>query len=403
MPYLPSKGGFRISGANLIKHLCRRHKVDLISLLRDEDSQHIDWIAKYCESVFTVPVRRTSLPRRLAGFLSGYAIGKQLSCRPEVVSALRSGFDRKHWDVLHAEGGFVGGLVPSDLPVAKVLAVHDAEVLRAQEILKCDVNVRDRLRYTARTYYERRYQRLVYPRFERCVFVAERDMVFNQSIVPRAAFEVIPYGVDVDYFQPMPVEKQKNELVFHGHLGYAPNIQAAIEFADNIFPLILCKAPSATLHLVGASPAPAICALASRPRIRLSADLPDLRAAVSSAEIYVCPLRYGSGIKNKTLEAMAMELPIVGYPGSTAGITCVPGKHMLVAETPAQFAASVLNLLERPQYAREIAEAGRRLMQDKYSWESMAAAYENLYQQVIDERAAPQFQGLHKNLTVTAS
>jgi hypothetical protein len=100
------------------------------------------------------------------------------------VSALRSGFERKHWDVLHAEGGFVGGIVPSDLPVAKVLAVHDAEVLRAQEILKCDVNFRDRLRYTTRTYYERRYQRLVYPRFERCVFVAERDMVFNQSIDP---------------------------------------------------------------------------------------------------------------------------------------------------------------------------------------------------------------------------
>jgi glycosyltransferase involved in cell wall biosynthesis len=147
--------------------------------------------------------------------------------------------------------------------------------------------------------------------------------------------------------------------------------------------------PAATFHLVGASPDAKVQALASRPGIRLSANLPDLRAAVCSAQVYVCPIRHGTGLKSKVLEAMAMRMPIVGYhPGSTVGIDCVHGQHLLAAETPAQFAAHVINLLRSPERAQEIGQAARKLVEEKYSWESRAAAYEQLYRQVIEERAS---------------
>jgi glycosyltransferase involved in cell wall biosynthesis len=386
LPYLPARGGFGISGANLISRLSRRHSIDLISLLREGDAQHVPWIAKYCNSVFTIPVKRASFPRRMANFVSAYGLGKQLNCRSELEGAIRSGFDSYRWDVLHVEGGFVGGLVPTDLPIAKVLSVHDSEILRAQEMLKCDISFRTRLRYTARQYYEHRYERLVYPRFERCLLVAERDLAFNRRIVPKATFAMISYGIDLNYFQPLAVPKQKATLVFHGNLGYPPNIQAAIEFADKIFPLIRRNMPDASFHLVGASPAVEVQKLTSRPGIKLSADLPDLRSALCSAQIYVCALRYGSGIKNKILEAMAMHLPIVGYPESTAGIDCIPNQHLLVADNPEQFAAQVLDLFKRPERAREIAEAGWQLVRENYSWEARAKAHEDLYLQVIDER-----------------
>jgi len=388
LPYLPSRGGFRISGANLIPRLSRRHSIDLISLLRDDDERHVDWIANYCNSVVTIPVRNATLLRRIAGSVSGYAFGKHLRCLVELESAVRSGFESRRWDVIHVEGGFVGGLIPVNLPTAKVLAVHDAEVLRAREMLQCSISLRDRLRHTARRYYEQRYERLVYPRFQRCVMVAERDVAFNRTLVPNATFAMIPYGVDVDYFCPLRIEKEPSALVFHGHLGYPPNIQAAIEFADQILPVILREVPNLTFHLVGASPAREIRNLALRREIKLSADLPDLRSALASAQVYVCALRYGTGIKNKILEAMAMQLPIVGYRGSMAGIECTPGRDLIVANTPEEFAIAVLDLLRRPERARELAQAGRKLVETKYSWASMAVAYESLYQEVIAERNA---------------
>src|SRR5205823_4796652 len=111
-------------------------------------------------------------------------------------------------------------------------------------------------------------------------------------------------------------------LVFHGHMGYAPNVRAACDFVDEILPLVRREVSGATLHLVGAAPHPNIEELARRPGIRLSANLPDLRQAVSSARVYVSPIRHGTGVKNKILEAMAMRLPIVCFPDSIEGIDC---------------------------------------------------------------------------------
>ncbi|PYX92382.1 MAG: hypothetical protein DMG71_18120, partial [Acidobacteria bacterium] len=334
LPYLPSRGGFRVSGANLIPRLARRHSVDLISLLEDDDAEHLDWIRSYCNSVVTIPVTTPRFPQRVANFISGYAFGKYLSCRPQLAAAVRSGFNDHRWNILHVEGSFVGGIVPTDLPVPKLLSVHDAEILRAQEMLKCRIGLRDRMRYTARRYYERRYERLVYPRYNRCLVLAERDLIFNRRVVPEAKWAVISQGIDIDYFRPLPVEKLPDSMVFHGHLSYPPNVHAAFEFADKIFPLIRRQRPSATFHLVGASPTPQVRELASRPGIRLSAELPDLRATLCSAQVYVCALLYGSGIKNKLLEAMSMQLPIVAYPGATVGIECTAGKHLVTADTP---------------------------------------------------------------------
>ena len=84
-----------------------------------------------------------------------------------------------------------------------------------------------------------------------------------------------------------------------------------------------------------------------------------------------------------------MRMPIVGYhPGSTVGIECVHGTHLLAAETPQEFAAHVVDLLRHPEKAEQIAQAARQLMEQKYSWESRARAYEDLYEQVIEERRA---------------
>jgi glycosyltransferase involved in cell wall biosynthesis len=290
---------------------------------------------------------------------------------------------------LHVEGAYAGGLVPAELPIAKVLSVHDSWTLRFDEMLKCSQNFRDKANNLLGKFCEPRWERLIYPRFERTTVVAGPDLDAVRKTAPNAKVDLIPYGTDTEYLHPVPVEKQQNELVFHSHLGYAPNIEAALEFANDILPLILREVPTATLHLVGANPDPKVKALASRPGIRLSANLPDLRPAVCSASVYVCAIRHGTGLKSKMLEAMAMRMPIVGYhPGSTVGIDCVHGKHLLAAETPQQFAAHVVDLLRHPDKAEAIAQAGRQLVEEKYSWESRAQAYEELYEQVIQERRA---------------
>lgn len=384
LPYLPSRGGFRAYGGNLIRCLSRRHCIDLVSLLVDDDAEHLDWAQHHCASVRTIAVNGTR--RFLAPFsaLSAYLWGRPLQQRRQLHQILRS--CTKQWDVIHVEGGYAGGIIPPPLPIAKVLSLHDSGTLRCEQMLKCSQGYRERLYYTLLKYHEPRYERLVYPRFERCVVVTDGDLAAVRETVPNANVQLIPYGIDTAYFNPVSVEKQEAALVFHGHLGYAPNIEAALEFAHEIFPLIRRQVRNATFHLVAAEPVPKITALVSHPGIKLSVNPPDVRPAVCSARIYVCPMRHGTGMKTKMLEAMAMQLPIVCYAAATAGIKYVQGKHLFVARDPEECAAHVLDVLKHPQRAEEIASAARRLAVEEYSWESRAQAFEELYEQAIIER-----------------
>ena len=386
LPYLPSADGFAIQAGHLIPLLAQRHRIDLISLIRDGDEAHLDWASRYCASVQTIRMGRQRLSRRLANFVSGYLGGRHLIHRREMQSILRTGLASRQWDVLHVEGGFAAGLIPEDLPIPKVLAEHDSEVLKAEEILGGQTSLRTRLHYTVRRYHEPRYERLVFPRFDRIVMVAERDVAFNRKLFPEAKFSCIPMGVDCNHYQPAPVAKEPFALVFHGNLNYPPNLEAAFEFVDHVLPLLRVRQPNVNFHLVAANPPLEVQKWASRPDIRLSINLSDVRPAICSAIIYVSAVRRGSGISNKILEAMALRMPIVCYQGSAAGIDCVSGDHLLFAHDPEDFAAKVLNLLTNPELAERLACRGRELVQDKYGWEVRAAEFERLYEQLVDAR-----------------
>ena len=383
LPYLPSRGGFRLYGGNLIRCLSRRHQIHLVSMLIEDDSQHLDWARKYCASITTLSVPRTAKLLEPLSAVSAHLWGRPLQQRRGMYDTLRRGCGS--WDVVHVEGGYAGGIVP-DLPIAKVLSLHDSWTLRCDEMLKCAQSLRERLYYTLLKIHEPRFERLVYPRFERCTVVAEPDVREVRRTVPNCMVDLIPYGTDTEYFYPVQTKKLPSTLVFHSHLGYAPNIEAALEFANDILPLVRQGVPDAVFHLVGANPDPKITALASRPGIRISANLPDLRPAVCSGQVYVCAIRHGTGLKSKMLEAMAMRMPIVGYPGSIVGLSGVAGKHYRVAQDPQEFAAHVIDLLRNESLAEKLARAGRELVEKDYSWESRARVYEELYQRVIEER-----------------
>lgn len=130
------------------------------------------------------------------------------------------------------------------------------------------------------------------------VALHERDLEEVCRTVPEATVDLVPFGTDTVYFHHVPVEKQQGVLVFHSHVGYAPDIEAAFEFANDTFPLIPGKMPTAGSHLVGASPGREVRPLASRPGVRVSADLPDFRAAVCSGQLCV------SGIANGTVSSL---------------------------------------------------------------------------------------------------
>src|SRR5690606_32012470 len=125
-------------------------------------------------------------------------------------------------------------------------------------------------------------------------------------------------GVDLDYFQPQDLARNPKRLIFSGKMSYHANIAAAEDLSEKIMPLVWQAEPQANLQIVGKDPAPVILELGEKHNISVTGYVPDLRPYLAQAAIAVSTVRYGVGIQNKVLEAMAMATPVVCSPQASS-------------------------------------------------------------------------------------
>src|SRR5262249_60621283 len=116
---------------------------------------------------------------------------------------------------------------------------------------------------------------------------------------------VAPNGVDGAAFPYRPDGRPPARLVFAGNLGYFPNVDAAAWLARDVLPRVRAAVPAAELRLVGARPARPVRALARAAGVSLAASVPAMAPELAAATVAVVPLRAGSGLQNKVLDALA--------------------------------------------------------------------------------------------------
>jgi sugar transferase (PEP-CTERM/EpsH1 system associated) len=187
---------------------------------------------------------------------------------------------------------------------------------------------------------------------------------------------VVPNGVDTAVFPYSPDGRPAARLVFAGNLGYFPNVDAAVWLAREVMPRVRAAVPGAELRLVGARPARRVRALAALPGVSLAAAVPAMAPELAAASLAVIPLRAGSGLQNKVLEALATGTPVVTTARATEGLDVRPGEHLLVADDAAGLADAAIALLRDPGRARALAREGRALVERRYRWEDSAAGVE---------------------------
>jgi glycosyltransferase involved in cell wall biosynthesis len=187
---------------------------------------------------------------------------------------------------------------------------------------------------------------------------------------------VIPTGVDVDYFRPMPVEETANSLVFTGSMDWLPNEDAILYFVDAILPLIKQQCPEVSLEVVGRSPSRKLQALSEAEKsIRLTGWVDDIRPFVARGSVCIVPLRIGGGTRLKIFEAMAMNKAVVSTSVGAEGLPVRPGENILLADAPQDFADSVVSLLRDPNQRRRLGTAARALVHESYGWPRVAESF----------------------------
>lgn len=212
-------------------------------------------------------------------------------------------------------------------------------------------------------------------------FISSRDR--EAVLGPDTPAEVIPNGLDLQYWKRRTPDREPRSLVFTGVMDYAPNDDAAIYLINEILPLIKPEIPDVKIYIAGRDPTPAVQELGARhPEVIVTGFVDDMRDYLERATIFASPLRYASGMQNKLQEALAMEVPIVTTTVSAEGLQ-IDGKDapLLVAAGAEQFAQKVIELLQDPDEQARLAAGGRQFAEDYFDWSHRTGQLEQMCQE----------------------
>ena len=231
-----------------------------------------------------------------------------------------------------------------------------------------------------------RLERRILSRAAHGLFASARD---RDALVggPHPAMTVVPNGVDTAYWQRRAPVLGQRTLVLTGAMNYAPNVDAALYLIRDILPLVQRELPDARALIVGHSPRPALVAEGQRPGVTVTGFVDDVRPYLEQATVFVAPLRFGAGIQNKLLEALAMELPVIASPLAAQGLCTEDGAQppLRVASTPAEFAAAICAEL-RARADDPTPDAGaRRFVTAHFDWRVSAQRVHEVLQKVVGE------------------
>ena len=223
-----------------------------------------------------------------------------------------------------------------------------------------------------------RYEK-IYNNFDSCILVNKKDKEILEKTI-KTKLDVISNGVDTKFFKNN-TEKTEPKIVFLGDMSTPPNNDAVKYFVEEIYPKVLNE-KEIPFCIVGRNPSEYIENLKNK-NISVTGSVDDVRKYLNKGTIFVTPMVSGTGIKNKILEAMSMNLPVVSTSTGINGIDAINNKEYLLADNPDIFATQVIKLAENPELYEFIGNNARKFVKENYSWEHAMNKMENIIKSLI--------------------
>jgi len=381
IPYPPNKGD-KIRAWHLLRHLSAEFQVHLATFVDDPaDWQHAGVLEELCASTHFAALH----PRRaMLASVKGFATGEALSL-PYYRSA---GAGLRDWVARCAARENVGHAMVYSSAMAQFLPgskKHPGEGIPRKVIDFVDVDSDKWLQYAMHKpwplswVYRREGQRLLdceralAAQFDYGLFVSSAEAALFRRLAPESAHKVGHYnnGVDTAYFAPDADRSDPFNgaptLVFTGAMDYWPNVDAVVDFAEQVLPALQRERPALRLCVVGGNPADTVQALARRPGISITGRVPDVRPYLQHALAAIAPMRVARGVQNKVLEGMAMARPVLVSALGLEGIDARQGEHLLLAES-AQDYARHLDALQHGEHD-DMGQRARDYVRQAFNWD----------------------------------
>jgi sugar transferase (PEP-CTERM/EpsH1 system associated) len=373
MPFPPDKGD-KITTFNFLRHLATKHQVFLGAFVDSEaDWEQADQLKAYCAETKLIkidPLRQRAWSA--TAFLQGAAISEVYHRNAELQAWV---------DAVVPRQGIRTGLAYCSAMAPYLAGPKFAQLRRVTHYADVDSEKWKTYAETKRPPMSWVYgreartllslERRMSAQYDVTSFVSDADAALYRHLAPESAakVQVIPNGVDTDYFDPdrsseSPYRPEARVIVFTGAMDYWPNGDAVAWFAHEVLPQIQAREPRAEFWIVGSHPSPEVRALGARPGVHVTGRVPDVRPYMAHAGAVVAPLRVARGVQNKVLEAYAMAQNVVLTSASANGLHPTPLTARQTHDDPEGQARAVLEALARPARV----DAARQYVMERYSW-----------------------------------
>jgi glycosyltransferase involved in cell wall biosynthesis len=392
-PYLPSTGadGGGTVMFNVIRNLSARHEIVCLSFARQQDLPHLAQLEPYCVEVTTVPLpggavgstfsRAVNLVRRsvqnLLSIITFTPVVVWKCMDRAMAHEIRRAVDRHKPDVVHFCFPQMAHYVDACGGVPTVMDTLDVALLGVSRKARSVRPIWAKAYYRMQLLFWVRYESRWFPRFGKVLTVTRQDAAAVKKVLPDLDLYDEAIAVDIQS-QPAATQEIGRRIGFLASFGHRPNVDAAIFFTEEVFPLVRQRLPDAEFVVAGKNP-PASLLNREGAGISCLGFVEDVPAFYGSVDVAVAPIRYGGGIKIKVLEAMACGKPVVTTSVGAEGIAAAGEEALAVADDPAAIADAVVALLGDPARCRELGEKGRRLVERRFSWGRLMSDLDRIY------------------------
>lgn len=365
-PFPPTNGSeLRINA--LLRGLAARHEVTLLSFQRRPASETVLAEANaVLHGVQLVPWQEfePSSVRSIAGYLSTQPRSVVGTYSPDMAQLIRH----------HVASGDYDLIVCSQLAMAAYAGEFGAVPAVLEEIelgvfaQQADYNgptfgrLRKNLMWTKLQAHVRR----LLPRFAACTVVSAEEREILRYIAPDyRAVEIIPNCIHVSDYENIATERRENSLIFTGSFTYRANFQAMMWFMTKVYPIVREQVPSLRVTVTGESNG---LTLPHSDAVTCTGFVDDIKPLVAGSSISIVPILQGGGTRLKILEAMALGTPVVTTSKGAEGLNIVDGEHLVLADTPDDFAEAITLLLSDTTLRNRVIRNGCQLVRKEYNW-----------------------------------
>lgn len=366
----------RIRTLNLLKALSGDHQVHLV-YLSTSDSQYDSFHTTWCHKITAVshPKWRSYL-NCLLRFLLPEPLEVAYCYSPLLKQTIADILCRESIDIVYVKRTRMAsyGLnlprpIPTLLDLTDSMELHYGRTVKTVQWHQKPLYIEEGFKY-------RLYERQIVSRYNLNIVCSQVDKIFIEQHTGATNLAVVPNIVDIDFFAASLIEPDANTILFSGLMNKQVNIDAAKFLLENIYPHLHQQNPAIRLFIVGPEPPTEILRYAQRdPHIIVTGYVADIREYIARSAVVVVPVQVGAGTRNKILQAMAMQRPVVSTTIGAEGLDGLTDEQITIANDPKEFAARVLDLLADKAMRQQKGQAGRQFVEKYYS---MAALKQSL-------------------------